>query len=258
MTMLQEIEKLLNDYRAWLKDKTTLRQVNGSWVEITTPFLDRHNDALQIYARGENGGYVLTDDRYTLHDLEASGCNLNTEKRKDLLKMTLNGFGVRMNNEALEVHASAENFPARKHNLIQAILAVNDLFYLASPIVESLFFEDVVAWLDLNNVRYTPKVKFTGISGFDHLFDFVIPKSPRKEPERIAQAINRPTRDNAEAFIYAWSDTREVRSSDSRAYAILNDVDQPVSGGVLEAFRNYHIQPVPWSHRAEVVADLAA
>ena len=74
--------------------------------------------------------------------------------------MTLHGFGVRMNNEAIEVHASPENFPARKHNLIQAILAVNDLFYLAQPVVENLFFEDVIAWLDANDIRYTPKVKF--------------------------------------------------------------------------------------------------
>lgn len=53
------------------------------------------------------------------------------------------------------------------------MLAVNDLFYLAKPIVESLFFEDVVAWLDANEIRYTPKVKFTGIRGFDRLFNFV-------------------------------------------------------------------------------------
>jgi hypothetical protein len=258
MTTALEIEKLLNDYRAWLKDKTTLRQLNDSWVEITTPYLDRHNDALQIYARAENGDYVLTDDSYTINDLEARGCNLATEKRQELLKMTLNGFGIRMNGEALEVHASPENFPARKHSLIQAILAVNDLFYLAQPVVESLFFEDVIAWLDSSDIRYTPKVKFTGISGFDHLFDFVIPKSASKQPERIMQAINRPTRDTAEAFIYKWSDTREVRPPKSKAYAVLNDFEQSISGGVLDAFRNYQIQPVPWSRRTEVVTELAA
>ena len=258
MTMAQEIEKLLNDYHAWLKDKTTLREVNGSWVEITTPYLDRHNDALQLYARQENGGYVLTDDRYTIHDLETSGCNLNTEKRQDLLKMTLNGFGVKLNDDALEVHATLENFPLRKHNLIQAMLAVNDLFYLAKPVVESLFFEDVVAWLDANEIRYTPKVRFTGTSGYDHLFDFVIPKSGKRQPERLIQAINRPKRDTAESFILAWLDTRQVRPPDSRAYAVLNDGEQPVSGGVMDAFRNYHIQPVPWSHRGEVVTELAA
>ncbi len=136
------------------------------------------------------------------------------------------------------------------------MLAVNDLFYLAKPVVDRLFFEDVVAWLEANDIRHTPKVKFTGISGFDHLFDFVIPKS-RKQPERIVQAINRPTRDSAEAFIYAWSDTREVRPPESKAYAVLNDIDQSISGGVIEAFRNYQIQPVPWSTRVEVVVELA-
>jgi hypothetical protein len=120
-----------------------------------------------------------------------------------------------------------------------------------------MFYEDVVAWFDEHDVRYTPKAKFTGISGYDHLFDFVIPKS-RRQPERIVQAINRPTRDTAESFMHKWSDTREVRAADSRAYAFLNDSEQPVPLAVIDAFKNYAINPVPWSHRAEVIAELAA
>jgi len=100
-------------------------------------------------------------------------------------------------------------------------------------------------------------VKFPGTSGYDHLFDFVIPKS-RKQPERIIQSITRPTKETAFQFIYAWTDTRQVRSSESKAYAILNDTEQPVSGGVMEAFRNYEIQPVPFSQRVEAVMQLAA
>jgi hypothetical protein len=253
---IAEIEKLLQGYREWLRDKTTLRELNGSWVEITTPYLDRHNDALQIYARRDNGGYVLTDDSYIIHDLESSGCKLDTEKRRDLLRMTLNGFGVRLNNEAIEVKATTENFALRKHNLVQAMLAVNDLFYLAKPVVESLFYEDVVGWLDANSIRYIPSVKFTGISGYDQRFDFAIPKST-KQPERIAQTINRPTRESALSFINAWNDTRQVRTPESKAYAILND-EQPISTTVIEALRNYEIRPVPWTQRADVVAELAA
>jgi hypothetical protein len=254
---LAEIEKLLRNYHAWLSDKTTLQQVNGDWVEITTPYLDRHNDALQIYVHAENSGYILTDDSYTIHDLEASGCNLHTEKRQDLLKMTLNGFGVKLQSDALEVHATAESFPLKKHSLIQAMLAVNDLFYLAKPVVENLFFEDVVAWLDANEIRYTPEAKFTGISGYDYLFNFVIPKS-RKQPERIVQAINRPARETALSFINAWRDTRQTRPVESKAYAVLNDAEQPVSGNVIDAFRNYEIIAVPWGARAQVVSELAA
>src|ERR1700722_6015187 len=103
MTMVSEIEKLLSDYRAWLKDKTNLRELNGAWVEITTPYLDRHNDALQIYVRKDDAdNYILTDDSYTILDLEASGCKLDTDKRKTTLRMTLNGFGVRLNQNAIE------------------------------------------------------------------------------------------------------------------------------------------------------------
>ncbi len=254
--MIDEIQKLIQDYASWLRDKTSLRQVD-EWVEITTPYLDRHNDYMQIYARKANGGYLLTDDGHTIGDLEQSGCKLQSPKRQELLKMTLNGFGVHMSDSALEVHASPDNFSLRKHNLVQAMLAVNDMFYLAVPMVTSLFYEDVVAWLDLHEVRYTPKVTFTGKSGYDHLFDLVIPKS-RRQPERILQAINRPSRDTAQALAFAWYDTKEVRPPDSKVYAILNDSEQTVSGAVLEALRNYEIHPVPWSKRQDVQEELAA
>lgn len=254
--MIQDIQKLLDDYMTWLRDKTSLRQVED-WVEITTPYLDRHNDYVQIYAKKSNGSFVLTDDGYTIEDLEQSGCKLNSPKRQDLLKMTLNGFGIQLHGDALEVHATPDNFALRKHNLVQAMLAVNDMFYLAVPMVASLFYEDVVAWLDLHDVRYTPKVKFSGKTGYDHLFDFVIPKS-RKQPERIIQTINRPNRDTAQSVAFAWIDTKEVRPSDSKAFALLNDSEIAISSSVTDALKNYNVHPIPWSNREEVWEELAA
>lgn len=254
--MIQEIQRLLDAYHAWLKDKTVLRQLD-QWIEITTPYLDRHNDYLQIYAKKTNGGFVLTDDGYTIDDLEQSGCKLQSPKRQDLLKLTLNGFGVQQRENALEVHASPDNFALRKHNLVQAMLAVNDMFYLAVPMVASLFYEDVVAWLDVHDVRYTPKVKFTGKTGYDHLFDFVIPKS-RQQPERIIQTLNRPSRNTAQAAVLSWIDTKEVRSPESRAYALLNDSEQVVSPAVIDALRSYDVKPVPWSQREDVREEFAA
>ena len=254
--MIGEVQSLLDRYWTWLRDRTSLREIND-WIEITTPYLDRHNDCLQIYAKRVNGGFVLTDDGYVLDDLEQSGCKIDSGKRQALFKTTLNGFGVQVNEKALEVRASADNFALRKHNLVQAMLAVNDLFYLASPMVASLFYEDVVAWLDLSDIRYTPNVKFTGKSGYDHRFDFVIPKS-KVQPERVVRTINRPSKDTAQAMAFSWIDTKEVRSPGSRAYAILNDADQQVSENVLAAIRNYDVRPIQWSNRDQVREELAA
>jgi hypothetical protein len=251
-----EIGDLVARYHAWLRDRTAVRQLR-QWTEITTPFLDRHNDCIQIYARKEDGGFLLTDDAHTLTDLEISGCSLESPKRQEMLRVTLNGFGIRLVDRALEVHATAETFALRKHNLVQAILAVNDLFYLASPTVKSLFLEDVTAWLDEHGVRFLPKVKIPGLSGFDHVFDFAIPRSPAR-PERLAKAITKPDRDSALSFAFAWTDIRGTRAPEAMAYAIINDNERPIAATVIDALIAYGIKPMPWSQRASFERDLAA
>lgn len=255
--MIDEIHVLLDSYAQWLRDKSVLREVDDRYVEITTPYLDRHNDYTQIYVRRENGGYLLTDAAETIEDLRASGCDLETPKRRDLLAATLNGFGVQREDDALVVKATPQNFSLRKHNLVQAMLAVNDLFYLAVPVVSSLFLEDVTAWLELHDIRFTPNVKFTGKSGYDHTFDFVVPAS-RRAPERLIRAVNRPSRDLAEALAFAWIDTKEVRPATSRFYALLNDEERKPSAGIVEALRNYEIVPILWSERDQAKQELAA
>ncbi|MEX2238948.1 MAG: DUF1829 domain-containing protein [Dehalococcoidia bacterium] len=254
--MLEEVSRLLDEYTQWLRDKTYLREV-GDWVEITTPYLDRHNDRLQIYASRSNGDFLLTDDAYVIQDLKLSGCELDTKKRRELLDMTLNGFGVQREGDAIQVRASSGNFAQRKHNLTQALLAVNDLFYLAEPSVRSLFMEDVAAWLELVEVRYTPTVKFTGKSGYDHVFDFVIPAS-RSAPERIVDAMNKPSRDRAQSVAFAWIDIKDVRKPDATAYVLVNDQEVEPPTAVYEALRSYDVVPVPWSKRDDFREALAA
>ena len=47
---MKTTDDLIRSYYDWLKAKTAWREIND-WVEITTPYLDRHNDYIQIYLR---------------------------------------------------------------------------------------------------------------------------------------------------------------------------------------------------------------
>ena len=254
--MIDEIRHLTASYYSWLRDNTDLQAIDDC-VEITTPFLDRHNDHMQIYAEASTGGYLLSDDGYTIADLEMCGCNLDSPKRQALLQTTLNGFGVRIANDELQVTATTDDFAQKKHNLLQAMLAVNDLFYLASSTVASFFYEDVLAWLDAADIRYSPRIKLTGKSGYDHHYDFVIPKS-NKQPERVVMTINNPDRNAFQRVGWLWQDTQKARPIGSRAFAMLNDTQQVVSGNIITAFQNYGVQPVTWSERESVREELAA
>lgn len=254
-SVIAEIQRLLDQYWNWLQEQTTIREV-GDHVEITTPYLDRHNDCIQLYAGKTKDGFLLTDDGYILDDLAQAGVEVASEKHRLLLEETLYGLGVQEVAGALQVETSVDDFGLRKHSLLQAMLAVADMFYLASPTVESLFHDDVTAWLDGSNVRYTRNVKFAGKSGYDHKFDFVIPKSP-DQPERVCRSLNRPDRNTAQTMAFAWLDTKEVRDPDSVAYAIINDTDKAVPGTVDKALRNYGVRTIRWSAREEAVPHLA-
>lgn len=254
--MITEVKMMVDGYHKWLRDNTALRSV-GDCVEITTPYMDRHNDHIQIYAVRGDGSYTLTDDGNTIADLEMCGCALDSPKRKAMLEMIVRGFGVRMSGKRIEVGASSDNFPSRKHNLIQTILAVNDMFCLSEPNVATLFQEDVASWLDSNDIRYSSKVKFAGATGFDYMFDFLIPKS-RDMPERILHTVNRPDASHAKNLAFAWYDTKDSRPVDTIAFAIVNGDAKGVPNQIADALKAYGIVPIPWPSRLNFIGMLAA
>lgn len=243
----QECDKIIEAYVTWLRKGLSFESFEKA-CELTTPFLDRHNDHIQIYAVKKNSKILLSDDGYILSDLRTSGLDLNTPKRKAVLETVLNGFGVRMDGKQLMVEASQHNIGQRLHSLIQAMITVNDMFVMAQPMVASFFWEDVKSFLDQHDVRYSPRVKLTGRSGFDHAIDFLIPKS-RTRPERFIQTINAPNKNTIGTYLFSLGDTREARGEESEAYAFLNDQERGVGGDVIEALEVYGVRPSLWSRR---------
>ncbi len=140
--ILAEVEELMENYTYWLKDKTALRLIGKEWVEITTPYLDRHNDYLQLYAKREEQGFLLTDDGYTITDLHNSGCPIDSPKREELLKTTLAGFGIQCNDNALAQNESA-----------QELMSEDTLMRMAREVAQKLRENLTVDWAVRESVR---------------------------------------------------------------------------------------------------------
>jgi hypothetical protein len=249
-----DCERLISEYLRWLKEGLRVSELEHS-CRVATPFLDRHNDEIEIYVERHNGGLLLTDDGYTIGDLAATGMAFTTEKRKAHLTAILNGFGVRQEGDELQVHATPQDFPQKKHSLVQAILAVNDMFVMGEEHVLSLFKEDVARFLETNRIPVFLDFKLSGRSGFDHKFDFGLPKTERR-PQRVMQAINNLTKDQALTFAFAVADVRAVRHEPLQAFTFLNDVEHPPNEDNLAAVKAYEIEPLLWSRRQEVLASL--
>lgn len=249
--------QLVDAYVKWLKSNTVIQNI-GDYVSITTPFLDRYNDPIEIYVKRDENGYVITDDGYIINDLLMTDINLDNKKRKTILNQILNSFGLKLdNNNALVTTATIDNFPIKKHFMIQAMLSISDMFMTSNPVVISIFYDEVEKFLKNNDIRYVPNIQFTGKSGYIHNFDFVIP-AYKDRSERIIKTINNPTKDNTTSVLFSWSDSRENRAPNSTMFAFLNDIDKEIKPEIINAYQQYEIKPVLWSKRNDYIKELSA
>ena len=251
-----EGKRLIDEYLTWLKESFHL-EATGSHVLISTPFLDPHNDEIQIFVEKHGEQFKLSDDGYTISDLASMGLEINSPKRVAHVRQIVGSFGVRWEDGELSVNTSARDFPQKKHNLIQAILAVHDLSVMGQSHVLQFFQEDVEAFLIDKSIPYFPGIKLPGKSGFDHRFDFAFPKTGSR-PESSMQAINNLTRDVATSLAFAVHDVRQQRGgeADFVSYAIVNDRESAPADDHLDALRAYGIKPYLWSNRESLVEEL--
>lgn len=253
------IQVIIDNYVSWIKDNTTYKQIqNGSSYEVTTPFMDRHNDHLQIYIFKQKEEYFLTDAGYTLSDLEMSGLEINTPKRKAVLDTTLNGFGVQINeNKELCIKANLSNIGQKKHYLLQAILAVNDMYILSQNNIYSFFKEDVERFFQSNNIIFSKDIKLGGKTGFDHNVDFIISAYGNK-PERLIKTINKADKDQITATIFSFEDIKQIRQQKTQNYILYNDETSTQSKvDLFLAAENYGVISIPWTKKEIIKKEFA-
>ena len=255
---LFDCNKIIDDYIRWIKDNTVVSTIEeGQSCVVSSPFLDRHNDHVNIYIVKEGDHFKLTDDGYTIQDLKMSGLEINTEKREKIFRTVLNGFGVQSGeNSELYVTATNGNMGQKKHYLLQAILAVNDMYTFAQETVYSLFKEDVELYFRSNEIFFTKDIKITGKTGFDHNIDFLITASSNK-PERLIKTVNAPNRTSVMNEVFAFSDIVQAREQETRNFVVLTDIERSASEEVITAMANYDINHIPWTKKEQCLEEFS-
>lgn len=259
--MIDEITNLLDEYRGWLAERSPVQQI-GNVVEVTTPYLDRHNDYIQLYVLRRDDELLLSDYGETVEDLVGSGVNVTQGFRRQLLQSIVNRFGVGLSEELeMSVQVPPDRFSLAKQSLIQAILAANDLAFTAeadssaTPKPKEVFDRDVTGWLDDKKIPYEANGQYQGKTGFSRTFSFVI-RARKSVPETLIQTLHQPSRLSAERLLFDWVDTAASRPARCKGVALLNDESGSVQADIVSALKSYRIGAIPWSESDALVRQL--
>lgn len=245
-------------YFKWLYDNTVQFNISDNISRLTLPYLDRNNDCTEIYVKSTEDGYLITDDGETLSELQFSGFNLfSSPKRTNIFNQILLAHGVsKTDNDELIVSCPKEELYQRVHMLTQCMIKISDLFYTAKTTIQSLFLEDVQAFLDEQDIRYSPSISFLGVSGLTTSYDFVIPKY-KDTPERIIKVVNNIDQAQANSILFLWNDTSKARADYSSVlYVFMQDNNKKIPASVITSMNNYNVVPVKWSKRNDFISAL--
>lgn len=246
-------QALVKRYSEWIQEETNVKAISEGVCEITTPFLDRHNDFIQIYVTQKDNLLIFSDGGYSLAELKSSGVELKDWKEK-LFDEIIRSFGVVKEGSQLVAISSIEEAPQRKHDLVQAILAVGDMYISARPYKSSIFKYEVETYLLERGVRFVPTVSLRGKSRLTHNFDYIVARS-RVRPDRLLKTLGHPDRNSAISYVMQVEDVRPVRD-EFEALAIMNDIEYVVKPELEQAFREYSIIPFRWSQKETFVGRL--
>jgi Domain of unknown function DUF1828 len=125
-------EEIKHNYLKWISDNTRIFQ-NGENHAISTPFLNTHNDHIEIYIETlANNKILLHDGGETIEDLKWQGVDLDgSPKRQKMLEEILRSYGVKRQGNRIETIITQADAGIRKHFLVQSILAINDMYMLS-------------------------------------------------------------------------------------------------------------------------------
>jgi Domain of unknown function DUF1828./Domain of unknown function DUF1829. len=246
------LDELIDEYYSFLREKTYTSLDNETgWFVISTPFTGIFNDTLDIYAKKEDNIIHLSDDGATIKNLELSGSSINrSAKRREILDNILMNYGIQLIESELIVNATNQNFAQKKHNLISAMIELNDLEIMTKHAVFSVFKEEVKGYLESQDIIYTPQFISKGSTGLEFMFDFQI---AYKSKEIVVKAFNNVNKINLPNFLFTWRDIKEVRENITQkkvvGIALINNEDKEIKKEYLDAFNSQGAGYILWSDR---------
>lgn len=243
--------ELKNEWLSFVSNNFEYTDLSSNSIRIDTPFYDRHNDTIILYALKTVTGWKLTDGGYIIDDLETDGIVFDhrTVSRKKFLEQQLNNYGVSFDSETNELYTSAtsDNFGIKKAALMQAMLFANDMFLTKKEAAKSFFLEDVSGVLDSHKFTYISPHIVMDSNGMNHNFDYAF-SGKGGVPSKVIKLLNKPNNEMyAKAILTDFTLSQPKFNEDTKKVVFFNDINSASTDVINTMFRENDIKTFRFS-----------
>lgn len=243
------MKEIITGYYDWLKSNLEIKEI-GDYFEEVTPFLDNRNDSISIYQKYlSNDCIQISDGGFIMDEFEILSIDVSKGKRKEVFDYLLSSYHIELKDGELITTTSVSNYYTYKHFFIQGILKLEDMYLLNRHTVKNTFQEDVLSFLDDNEITYSDDIKISGRSKLDHNIDILI---PGKKHEGLIKLANNLDTNTVKANIFTFEDIIGARKKQSKFFVLINDKNSKTKKKYTDAFNQYDIKTLNWSDKKDI------
>ncbi|WP_160005331.1 DUF1828 domain-containing protein [Rhizobium sp. 18055] len=147
---MSDIATVKDSLHRSFSEAITVRPV-AAGLAIRSPFFDGSGDHIAFYARDTDSGVVLEDDGDYLPHLIASGIDIETGQRRQLLDSLLADSGAYWDTETFEIRSQAvpvDRIGVASVRFLSALLRIRILESLTKETIRSSFKEDATSAIE--------------------------------------------------------------------------------------------------------------
>ena len=234
-------QQLKEEYVNYVRENTHFNLLAGESYEVVTPYTNTYGDGISFTIKYEGSHYIVTDDGFTIWELQLNGFELSGNEIIKKAKRTTLGQTI--------------------HDMTQVLLNIYDLSALHPQNIQSHFLEDVKMYFD-KSTEYNvfPDLSITGRSKLEHKFNYLMMS---KGKYKLVQVHNKINKEKMDFILASWLDTTENRAKTYSRQEDLYIIISPEGYKDLKeeykaAFKQYDINIINFENKRKLVSKLGA
>lgn len=232
-------------------------------LRVNTPFSDPFGDQISLMILLTDNVYTVTDQGYTLWNLQMHGANLTDKKSqrfKNLMAILDKNNAELTDNETIQIKGSKDELPQIINDLTQTLIQVSDLIYLTRKNTRKIFWEDVTSYFESQKESFSflRGMSMQGQTQLKYNIDYIFNLTVKER--KFVNVYNNLSKNIVEQLIGIWADTIDYRTSHKQEDVPLSIIVPEIPSNqqkYVDNLARHRIDVIPFDDKKVITSKLA-
>lgn len=261
-----ELNAITSQWSNWISKQTKFQRINKNKIQVLTSFTDAFDDGILFnILSNDNGTYHLTDNGYTIWNLETNGINVSNKgsNRHRILISIISPYSFQLDdNKAISKNNIRLNeLPQAITDFVQVLINVSDIAFMSRSNTASIFTDDVHNFFNDNrkSFNFFTNAITIGKSNQNYRFDYNF--IPKKQQFKLTKMYNTLSKNTMDSIIGIYVDTADYIQDnfgqDSSFNILLNGITAKEKE-YISGLQEHNINVINFQDKQDVTSSLGS